>query len=135
MSRQAKIIVGAALGILIVAGILAAQLVHDEPASAPLTETVRIEVRGNPKMTITKDGKQIGTTPLQFIAKRSAAPIFLEARWTDTYYNNSGATKKVHKRKTQSVVPDHDMTVDFTRTPLAGSASEEGSATEESVRP
>jgi hypothetical protein len=134
MSRQAKIIVGAAVGILIIAGIVASQLVH-EPASAPLTETVRIEVRGNPKMTITKDGKQIGTTPLQFIAKRSAAPIFLEARWTDTYYNNSGATKKVHKRKTQSVIPDHDMTVDFTRTPLAGSGSEEGSATGESVRP
>ena len=131
MSRQAKIIVGAALGILIVAGLVAWITTRGEPASAPPTETVRIEVRSMPKMTITKDGKKIGTTPMSFIAKRSAAPIFLEARWTDTYYSATGASKKVHKRKTQSVVPDHDMTVDFTRTPLAGSGSEEdGSATE-----
>jgi hypothetical protein len=135
MSRQAKIIVGAALGILIVAGVVAWLATRGEPASASSTDTVRIEVRSMPKMTITKDGKKIGTTPMSFFAKKSAAPIFLEARWTDTYYNAHGETRKIHKRKTQSVVPDHDMTVDFTRTPLAGSASEEGSATEESVRP
>jgi hypothetical protein len=135
MSRQVKIIVGAIV-VLLVAGLVVWLVTRGEPASAPPAETVRIEVRSMPKMTITKDGKKIGTTPLSFIAKRSAAPIFLEARWTDTYYNAHGSSKTVHKRKTQSVVPDHDITVDFTRTPLGGSASEDdGSATEESARP
>jgi hypothetical protein len=115
MSRHVKIIVGVVAVIALVSGLVVWLARGREPASAPMTDTVRIEVRSLPTMTISKDGKQIGTTPMSFVATRSAAPIFLEARWIETYYAVTGATKKVHKRKTRSVIPDHDITVDFTR--------------------
>ena len=130
MSRLAKIIVGALVGIALVS-VVVWFVTRGEPASAPTTDTVRIEVRSMPRMTITKDGKKIGMTPMSFVATRSAAPIFLEATWTDTRYNRKGEKKVIHKRKTQSVIPDHDLTVDFTRTSLEMRADEVGSATEE----
>jgi hypothetical protein len=115
MSRQAKIIVGAVIAVLLLSTVGAVIFLGkaDSPSKAEV-ETVRIEVRSMPAMTIQKDGKKLGQTPLSFQVRKSTTPLSLDAAWTEQRIYRTGA-KMIPRQAHKDVVPDHDMTVDFTR--------------------
>lgn len=116
MSRQAKIIVGAVIAVLLLStvGVVIFVGKADSPSTTPADELVRIEVRSMPAMTIKKDGKMLGHTPVSFQVRKSSKPISLDADWTEQRVYRTGA-KMVPRQAHKDVVPDHTMTVDFTR--------------------
>ena len=116
MSRQAKIIVGAVIAVLLLSTVGAVIFLGKADSSSKAsTATVRIEVRSLPAMTIKKDGKTLGQTPVQFVVAKSTTPIALDAAWTEQRVNRTGDEKLIPRQAHKDIVPDHDMTVDFTR--------------------
>ena len=113
MSRQAKIIVGVVIAILILSTVGVVVFVgRTDSNSKTAKETVRIEVRSFPAMTIKKDGHKLGKTPVSFIVPKATDPISLDAEWTEQrVYRNKAlmVPRQAHK----DVVPDRSMTVDF----------------------
>ena len=114
MSRQAKIIVGAVILVLLLSTVGAVIVLGKADSPSTTAATVRIEVRSMPAMTIKKDGKMLGHTPVSFQVRKSSKPISLDADWTEQRVYRTGA-KMVPRQAHKDVVPDHTMTVDFTR--------------------
>src|SRR5438445_1995110 len=115
MSRQAKIIVGAVIAVLVLSTVGAVIFLGKSDSSSKATnEMVRIEVRSFPAMTIKKDGRKLGQTPVSFLVPKSATPISLDADWVEQRMYRTGA-KMVPRQAHKDVVPDRSMTVDFTR--------------------
>ena len=114
MSRQAKIIVGAVIAVLLLSTVGAVIFLgKGDSSSKAAAEMVRIEVRSMPEMEIKKDGKTLGQTPLQFLVRKSTTAISLDANWTEQRIYKTGP-KMIPRQAHKDVVPDHDMTVDFT---------------------
>ena len=118
MSRQAKIIVGAVIGVVLVSvGVAAFMMGRQSPStteSSSTGETVRIEVRGMPQMDVKKDGRPLGKTPVSFIVKKSTQPFELETQWVEQRIYRSGQ-RMVPRQARKTIVPDHQQTIDFTR--------------------
>lgn len=113
MSRQAKIIVGAVIAVLLLSTVGAVIFLgKDDSSSKPTTEMVRIEVRSFPAMTIKIDGRKLGQTPVQFVVAKSTKPISLDADWVEQRVYRTGP-KMIPRQAHKDVVPDHTMTVDF----------------------
>lgn len=66
-------------------------------------------------MTIQKDGKPIGTTPLSFTQPGSNYPIILRADWTERRYYVNGKVVDVPRTAFRIVFPYETQAVDFTR--------------------
>ena len=115
MSRQAKIIVGAVILVLLLSTVGVVLFVGkaDSP-SKPTIETVRIEVRSFPAMTIKKDGRELGQTPVSFVVAKSTNPISLDADWVEQRIYRNGQ-KMIPRQAHKDIIPDHTMTVDFTK--------------------
>jgi hypothetical protein len=116
MSRQVKIIVGAVVGVVLVS-VLVAVFVMGRQSSAPATEStskdmVRIEIRSMPEMTVMKDGKKLGKTPLSFMVAKSTKPIDIDTEWTEQRIYRKGQ-RMIPRHAHKVVIPDDSKTVDF----------------------
>jgi hypothetical protein len=114
MSRQAKIIVAAVIAVLLLSTVGAAIFVGggDSSSNKQGPETVHIEVRSFPAMTIKKDGRELGQTPVSFIVAKSTKPIALDAEWVEQRVYRDH-TAMVPRQAHKDIVPDRSMTVDF----------------------
>ncbi|HUS30193.1 MAG TPA: hypothetical protein VMZ53_16915 [Kofleriaceae bacterium] len=115
MSRQLKIIVGAIVAVVLGSVAVAVFVMRGQSSESSSETTVRIEVRALPQMTITKDGKTIGKTPLSFVVPKSTKPISLDATWTEQRIYKKGGEQMVPREAHKDVVPDRTQAVDFSR--------------------
>lgn len=116
MSRQAKIIVGAIVGVVVLSIIVAVAVMgrQSSPKNAASSEnTIRIEIRSMPRMDVKKDGKLLGKTPFSFAVRPSTQPITIETEWVEHRFYRAGDVK-VPRHAKKTVVPDHAQTIDFT---------------------
>ena len=117
MSRQAKIIVGAIIGVLLLSVGAAVFVMARQPDTKTETSTadmVKIEVRALPQMTVKKDGKLLGKTPVAFVVKKSTQPISLDTTWVEQRIYQKHGEQLLPREAHKDIVPDHDQTVDFT---------------------
>jgi hypothetical protein len=116
MSRQVKIIVGAVIGVVFLSVAVVAFMHGGKSSSqteATSGNTVRIEIRALPKMTVKKDGKKIGTTPVSIEVPKTNQPFDIDTEWTEQRIYRTGQ-RMVPRHAHKAVVPDDNKTVDFT---------------------
>lgn len=117
MSNGRKFLVGVVVLALVAGGVVWAVMSGGEAkeSSSGEDERVRIELRAMPQMKLYRNGKELGTTPYSLIAPSSKTPFELEARWSETGMNVTGASKKFNLKKVVKVVPDRTQTIDLDR--------------------
>jgi hypothetical protein len=117
MSGKVKFVVIAVIGLLLVSVGVAVFALMGNQSSKPEAEsgsTVRIEIRGMPQMTIKKDGKTMGKTPVSFVVPRSTKPIRIDADWIDQRIYKAGE-RLLARHAMKEVIPDRSQTIDITR--------------------
>jgi len=114
MSRQVKIIVGAVVGVVLVSVVVAVVLMgrQSSKTEGSSENTVRIEIRALPAMTVKKDGKKIGKTPVSISVTKSTQPFDIDTEWVEQRIYRTGE-RMVPRHAHKSVVPDDNKTVDF----------------------
>jgi len=120
MSGKVKIVVVAVIGLVLATVAVAAVLLMGNQSSKPSSSsessetTVRIEIRGMPQMTIQRDGKKVGKTPVSFVVPRGTQPIRIDADWIDQRIYKAGE-KLLPRHATKYVIPDRSQTIDISR--------------------